>query len=52
MITRQIKSQGQEILAKIKSVDETTKAKIAKIDNIEKDVAEIKTMILNMSEKK
>ena len=28
MITRQIKSQGDEIIAKVKSADETTKAKI------------------------
>ena len=38
MITRQIKTQGDEIIAKIKSVDETTKNKFEKID---KDVAGI-----------
>ena len=44
MITRQIKSQGDEIIAKVKSADETTKAKIEDnkklIEEIKKDIAE------------
>ena len=56
MITRQVKTQGDEIIAKIKAVDEATKKDNAeiknKIEKIDKDMAEMKTMILKMSEEK
>ena len=46
MITRQIKSQGDEIIAKVKSVDETTKAKIEENKKeIKDEITEIKNKI-------